>query len=552
MTILRLSLGHFGVVMCVCIMAVIVSAADPYSSFETTYEEANGEPHLLGIQFAQSMFGELNTEVDNDGKWCNDDGHCCCGHEIVIDFPDAAQTALPHFTFMMANWNPFGHPPPNIYSGIQHFDLHFYTMPYTERANMEAGSDCPVIMDPDAFCTSTKPLPTQCCPTGAFGSVGAVEPGMGNHMINFAAPEFNGGAFTSTWIWGLWDGRVAFFEPMITIQYYKDLAAGGVDASDCREIPGMPSEFDVAGYYPTAYCSTYNLDQDMFHTYLTNFTYFEKGCTDTSDGYSCYLAAPQAPTCALECDHIVTLWPDPPANTCDSGFFGPDCSVMNSLLEYFEAVTVVQNVGIEFAIGDDEHGTYIAILAGLFGSDYWFSVEQVDTGRGDEDPSANPPSGGWSDVGYGMVIHAFDDDNNLLSPNGHFEIIVNYDDIGLSTEEAGRAQLFYWDGSEWVASECDGVSTTVNAAQSSITFFVCHLSQFNVFLQAAADPDTFSPDSFSFSRDSSPSGSDESSFSNVDVSSSSSSSNGLLTSLPIVLLAAVLSAQAVVALMALN
>ncbi|MGH8662238.1 MAG: hypothetical protein ACREUB_10830 [Burkholderiales bacterium] len=39
---------------------------------------------------------------------------------------------------------------------------------------------------------------------------------MGNHLIDPTSPEFKGKKFTRSWIYGVYGGRVTFYEEMVT------------------------------------------------------------------------------------------------------------------------------------------------------------------------------------------------------------------------------------------------------------------------------------------------------------------------------------------------
>ncbi len=69
-------------------------------------------------------------------------------------------------------------------------------------------------------------------------------PQMGKHFIDVTSPEVNGQPFTQTFIYGTYDGKVTFYEPMITLAFLKS------NSSFERPIP-QPSKFRKAGYYPT-------------------------------------------------------------------------------------------------------------------------------------------------------------------------------------------------------------------------------------------------------------------------------------------------------------
>ena len=66
---------------------------------------------------------------------------------------------------------------------------------------------------------------------------------MGCHWIDFTSPELNGQLFTQTFIYGSYDGKVIFYEPMITEAFIK------ANSNFERAIP-QPVKFQKTGYYP--------------------------------------------------------------------------------------------------------------------------------------------------------------------------------------------------------------------------------------------------------------------------------------------------------------
>src|SRR5918994_592387 len=77
---------------------------------------------------------------------------------------------------------------------------------------------------------------------------GAVVPRMGNHLLDSQSPELKDSLpFTSTFIYGAWEGELIFWEPMITLDFLRNTAQA------CMKIP-QPQAFRQAGYYPTQYC----------------------------------------------------------------------------------------------------------------------------------------------------------------------------------------------------------------------------------------------------------------------------------------------------------
>ena len=134
---------------------------------------------------------------------------------------------------MLIDYNPHGHEPPGVYD-LPHFDVHFYMIPSAER--MEIGPADPGF--------DILPAP-QYIPDFYMRIPGGV-PQMGTHWADLLAPEFNGQTFTRTYIWGSFDGKVIFFEPMITVAY--------LESEPSETIPlRQPQSYQRDGYYPTSY-----------------------------------------------------------------------------------------------------------------------------------------------------------------------------------------------------------------------------------------------------------------------------------------------------------
>ncbi len=226
-----------------------------------------GKPIRIGLEMTGSAFDNLPT-TESDGKWSYD-GRTCCGHEFVLDFPDNA-SATP-FTFAMVNWNPVGHIPPGVWT-LPHFDFHFYFMDIDKRDDMEVGyceDAAPgTVISCEAFEKGMEPLPADEQPPG-YINPGAVEAGMGAHMIDPTSPEFGGATFTRTFLYGAWEGSLIFMEPMITV---ADLQAKADE--HCMDYP-TPEAMPEAGYYPTEYCTRYDDKDDLHYISLQAFKWFE-------------------------------------------------------------------------------------------------------------------------------------------------------------------------------------------------------------------------------------------------------------------------------------
>lgn len=154
---------------------------------------------------------------------------------------------LPPYHEIIVNWNAFGHEPPDIY-GIPHFDFHFYTISKDERESiMCMGDDLPVC---------TKSPIAEFIPPFYIPTPGGV-PMMGWHWLDSRSPELNGKRFTSTFIYGFYNGEMIFLEPMITREFLLNFGSVAQDLS-------LPSEYAIDGYYPKKYNVHYDTSKKVY------------------------------------------------------------------------------------------------------------------------------------------------------------------------------------------------------------------------------------------------------------------------------------------------
>lgn len=252
----------------------------------TTYAQYadDGSPLALGVTFPASTLTGLPTAM-TDGNHCfdvNGDGlinngpmdtsvdppipmECMGGHESILYLPDSAiaDADIP-FEWMLINYNTMGHPPPGIYDS-PHFDFHFYILDQATRDSIGAGT-CELLIDCAQIPIATAPIPPQYQPVD-YTSVGAAEVAMGDHLVDLTSNEFvNPGSFDHTWIYGAWDGSVAFYEPMITVAYFQ------TQPDLCVPLK-LPAEWETAGYYPLEYCMRYRPNRDDYTVSMESFVY---------------------------------------------------------------------------------------------------------------------------------------------------------------------------------------------------------------------------------------------------------------------------------------
>jgi len=244
--------------------------------------EKNGNPKAIGIVVSASALEGLPS-AHSDGNHCFDqdkdgkidlDKECFGSHEWVIPLPsEAARRSEIPFKWVGLNWNPHGHLPPGVYDS-PHFDVHFYIEPIEKIFAIAPGSCGPEFVRCDQFKIATKPLPSNYMHTD-FKSVDAVAPAMGNHLIDLTSPEFNKRKFTRTWIYGVYDGRVTFYEEMLTRDYLLS------QPSTCFPIKTPPA-VATKGYYPTQSCIRYIAQTNEYTISMEGFALREASAPESS------------------------------------------------------------------------------------------------------------------------------------------------------------------------------------------------------------------------------------------------------------------------------
>lgn len=174
--------------------------------------------------------------------------------EFPVAFPpQAGKTPFTHF---VANWNPKGHIPPGVYDK-PHFDFHFYILPQTARIAITAfGNDL----------TMCEKAPADgMVPDKYIMAPGGAEPRMGGHWVDLSSQELNGYPFTITFVYGFYDGKMAFIEPMAT----RDFLTRKIDYWAPIRLPAV---YPASGYYPTSYSLHYDPVKKEYNVALEGLT----------------------------------------------------------------------------------------------------------------------------------------------------------------------------------------------------------------------------------------------------------------------------------------
>jgi len=186
----------------------------------------NGDPEKLAVTLTDAALNSVPAAGDGHGHEHGDE------NSWILKFhPKAAVTPFNHLGM---GWNPMGHDPFPIY-GKPHFDFHFYMI-----TPQQVDAIPPYYVDSLTFKNSPAP---QYFPAAHINPGGGV-PKMGAHWVDVTSSEFNGQSFTQTFIYGSYDGKVTFYEPMITLDFLKN------NNNFQRSIP-QPAKVQKTGWYPT-------------------------------------------------------------------------------------------------------------------------------------------------------------------------------------------------------------------------------------------------------------------------------------------------------------
>ena len=234
----------------------------------------DGQPQLIGIGFDEGALRGLPTRMnstsrcfDKNGDGALSHGECMGDYQFTLDMPaGTADLKLP-FKYATVNWNPEGHmePAPSVWSAA-HYDFHFFIVEPSLINGIRTGP-CAELIDCDDFKRASVALPKHHQPQG-YIDVGAAVASMGNHLIDSTDPEVADPSrgFSSTFIYGAYDGKLTFLEPMIS---HKFLASRPDRCSPVRE----PQAYATAGYYPTSYCVRYDASMSSYRVTLEGMVY---------------------------------------------------------------------------------------------------------------------------------------------------------------------------------------------------------------------------------------------------------------------------------------
>ena len=205
----------------------------------------DGKPLAIGTEMTPTALENLP-----------DDPHDFAHATYILKLHQKAWAVTP-FDHITINWNTEGHEPPGIYT-LPHFDFHFYKISVADQLAIPPYDVAPAGFD--------NLPPSDYLPALYFNPGGGV-PQMGAHWVDVTSPEFHGGQFTHTFIYGSYNGKVTFEEPMITLAVIKN-------TSYLEKEIRQPKKFDPTDtYYPTRYKIWKDDKHGRYYVALTDFVW---------------------------------------------------------------------------------------------------------------------------------------------------------------------------------------------------------------------------------------------------------------------------------------
>ena len=200
---------------------------------------SNGDPTAVGINLSEKALEGLPLEQT----------------QYVLPLPK--NKGKDFYTHALLDWNPKGHEPVGIYD-LPHFDFHFYIIPNEERM---------AIGPKDSVKFANAPA-SKYAPSHYMQTPGGV-PQMGAHWADLLSPEFSKKTFTKTFVWGSYDGKFIFWEPMVTLEY---LLSHPNDLDSLRQ----PSSYQRDGWYANKYKVSYSTNPNEYIVALKDLQ-FQQG-----------------------------------------------------------------------------------------------------------------------------------------------------------------------------------------------------------------------------------------------------------------------------------
>jgi hypothetical protein len=224
-------------IVCACLMGLFLFSSCEKEADEATY---NGAEQKIGngktYSWVKFDADEKPTAIGFTMTKGALDNLPHAGVALVLSFPKEAVGKIP-FDHIMLDYLHTGHEPAMVYD-VAHFDMHFYTQPLAERLAI------PIY---DQAKSKFDNLPTTDYLPPGYVRLPAGVPQMGTHWADPTSPELAGkGKFTETLIYGTYEGKVTFMEPMVSFDFLKN-------KPNLSKAMPLPKKYNKQGYYPMRY-----------------------------------------------------------------------------------------------------------------------------------------------------------------------------------------------------------------------------------------------------------------------------------------------------------
>lgn len=224
--------------------------------------DAAGKPTSIGIALTEGALTNLPMIPNAPSP-----------SAVMLELALPTDAPVTGFDHIMVDWNPLGHEPAPIYT-LPHFDFHFYKV--TSAQVMAIMPTDPQYAAKAASFPSAEFIPTGYVAASVLGgttAAAATVPMMGLHWLDTRSPELQpppaGKTFTQTFIYGSYDGKFIFLEPMITKAYLESIKS---TAGMTRDI-GTAAKVATAGYYPSTFSIRYDVPTKEYRISVDKLTY---------------------------------------------------------------------------------------------------------------------------------------------------------------------------------------------------------------------------------------------------------------------------------------
>lgn len=208
--------------------AVAIGQGEAYTVVQVG---ANGQPSAIGVQFSAALLDGLPQAAAGESPMFS--------YRLLMP-TEGPRTVIDH---VQLDWESLGHPPAQVYD-VPHFDFHFYLISASEQDAVHFHSEH------DSGLPQQQP-PQPLLPPGYMVPPGTAVPKMGVHAIDPGSSEFQGQPFTATFIYGYYNQRQIFIEPMVSLAYLRTKPLYSA-------VVPRPVNYSVPGLYPTSYSVRYD------------------------------------------------------------------------------------------------------------------------------------------------------------------------------------------------------------------------------------------------------------------------------------------------------